>query len=182
MKAFLGALACICGFIIVALSAFIWSGIYNIAADVPHWGVTFWILDQARIRSVAFHSRGINPPPLNDKTLVHKAFPYFHETCRHCHGAPGQERNSFAQGLYPNPPPLTLDDVHKGLGDAEMFWVVKNGFKMTGMPAFEKIHTDNQIWAIIAFVRNLPNIYPSDYDAMLKAWRKGKEAGQSGQP
>ena len=63
-----------------------------------------------------------------------------------------------------------------------MFWVVKNGFKMTGMPAFEKIHTDDQIWALIAFVRNLPNLYPSQYDAMLKALQKGKETGQSSQP
>ena len=182
MKAFFWALACLCAFIILAVGAFIWSGIYNVAADVPHWGVTFWILNQARSRSIAFHSLGVNPPPLNDKTLVHKAFPYFHETCRHCHGAPGHERNAFAQGLYPNPPPLSLGGVQKGLDDAEMFWVVKNGFKMTGMPAFEKIHTDDQIWAIIAFVRNLPNIYPWDYDAMLKAARKGEEAGKSDQP
>jgi hypothetical protein len=182
MKAFIWALACICGFIILAGSAFIWSGIYNVAADVPHWGVTFWILEQARNRSIAFHSLGVKPPTLNDKKLVHKAFPYFHEACRHCHGAPGYDRNKFAQGLYPKPPPLSLDEVQKSLDNAEMFWVVKNGIKMTGMPAFEKIHTDGQIWAIIAFVRDLPNIYPWDYRAMLKAEGKQEEAGKGSRP
>jgi mono/diheme cytochrome c family protein len=168
MKAFTSAVVFLCGLIILAIAVFIWSGVYNVAADVPHWGVTFWLLDQARERSVEFHSRQITPPALNDRDLVGKGFPAFHDGCRHCHGAPGQSRNRFAQGLYPNPPPLTLDDVQDDLNNAEIFWIVKNGLKMTGMPAFEKIHTDKQIWAIVAFVRALPNIYPQDYQAMIK--------------
>lgn len=82
MKAFFGGVACICALIILAVCVFIWSGVYNVAADVPHWGITFWLLDQARSRSVAVHSSGINPPPLNDKKPVHEAFPYFQEAQR----------------------------------------------------------------------------------------------------
>lgn len=182
MKAFFGGVvACICAIVLIG-AAVIWSGIYNVAADVPHWHVTFWILQHARNRSIAYHSRGIQAPPLKDKKLVHQAFPYFQDACRHCHGAPGIDRNKFAQGLYPNPPPLSLDDVQKGLNDAQMFWVVKNGLKMTGMPAFGKIHSDDQIWAIVAFVKDLPNIYPWNYRDMLKAVQKNEETGKSGQP
>jgi len=124
---------------------------------------------------------GVHPPSLSGKQDVPKAFPYFHEACRHCHGAPGFARNKFAQGLYPNPPPLALGKVQKHVDNAAMFWAVKNGIKMTGMPAFEKIHNDDQIWSIIAFVRDLPHIYPSNYRDMLKAARKKGELGNSGQ-
>ncbi|MEJ2728613.1 MAG: cytochrome c [Deltaproteobacteria bacterium] len=182
MKSFLVAAACICAILVVAAAGFIWSGFYDVAADVPHGKVVFWILEQTRNRSIAFHSRGIKPPSLNDKKLVHEAFPYFHAACRHCHGAPGQNRNEFAQGLYPNPPPLSLEEVQKSLSDAELFWVVKNGLKFTGMPAFKKIHTDKQTWSIIAFVRDLPNIYPWTYEAMLKASHKAGAAGKSVRP
>jgi len=68
------------------------------------------------------------------------------------------------------------------LNNAELFWLVKNGLKMTGMPAFEKFHSDNQLWAIMAFVRDLPNIYPQDYAAMLKGYRKAEESRKSRQP
>jgi mono/diheme cytochrome c family protein len=182
MKSFFLTLACICALIVAGGAVFIWSGFYDVGADVPHWRVTLWILEEARESSIAFHSKEIHPPPLNDKKLVHEAFPYFHEACRHCHGAPGYSRNQFARGLYPDPPPLSLEEVQKDSNDAELFWVVKNGLKMTGMPAFEKIHTDDQLWAIIAFVRDLPNIYPWDYEAMLKAAQKTGEGGKSGQP
>jgi hypothetical protein len=182
MKKFFLSLACICGLIIAGGAVFIWSGFYDVAADVPHWRATLWILEEARESSIAFHSKGIHPPSLNDKTLVHEAFPFFHEACRHCHGAPGYQRDEFARGLYPDPPPLSLEEVQKDLNDAELFWVVKNGLKMTGMPAFAKIHPDNQLWAIIAFVRDLPNIYPEDYQTMLKAVQKTGEEGKSAQP
>jgi mono/diheme cytochrome c family protein len=182
MRAFLGGIVlCLCAIVLIA-AAFIWSGIYDVAADVPHWRVTFWILEHAHDRSIDFHSRGIQPPSLKDKQLILQAAPHFQDACRRCHGAPGVDRNDFAQGLYPDPPPLSVDDVQNGLNDAQMFWVVKNGLKMTGMPAFKKIHSDDQLWAIVAFVRDLPNIYPQNYSDMLNAARKGAEKGNRGQP
>jgi mono/diheme cytochrome c family protein len=58
--------------------------------------------------------------------------------------------------------------VQRDLSDAELFWVAKNGLKMTGMPSFGKTHTDEQLWGIVAFVRRLPNLAPEEYGAMVK--------------
>ena len=169
MKAFVWGVVTVIVLIIIGGAVLVGSGIYNVAADVPHYKVTFWVLDEARERSIASHSKGIVPPSLKGQTFANAGFPHYHETCRLCHGAPGAPRLEFAEGLYPEPPSLITDDVQRGLGDAELFWIVKNGLKMTGMPSFGKTHPTEQLWGIIAFLRRLPNLAPGEYEAMVEA-------------
>jgi hypothetical protein len=71
----------------------------------------------------------------------------------------------FSEGLQPDPP--DLKDIVKEREPAELFWVVKNGIKMTGMPSFGATGVaDNEIWTIIAFIKKLPNVSEADF----KAW------------
>ena len=156
--------------IIVCVAVFIWSGLYNIGADVPHWKITFWLLEQARERSVEVHSSDINAPSLNDEKLIAMGFPHFNEMCRQCHGAPGCQRDEFAAGLYPSPPSLASEDIQQEFNASELFWIVKHGIKMTGMPSFGVTHTDIQIWGIIATVKELPELDNSAYEEMVKQY------------
>ena len=48
----------------------------------------------------------------------------------------------------------------------ELFWVIKHGIKMTGMPAWGPTHSDDKIWAMVAFVKTLPDMTPAQYKAM----------------
>jgi mono/diheme cytochrome c family protein len=157
-------------FIIVCAAAFIWSGWYNIGSDIPHWKITFWLLEEARDRSVGMHSKDIVPPSFNDQNLLEVGFPHFNEMCRQCHGAPGYPRAEYAEGLYPVPPSLASGDVQQELSASELFWIVKHGIKMTGMPSFGKTHTDEQIWGIIAIVKKLPEMDPAAYKEMVKKY------------
>jgi mono/diheme cytochrome c family protein len=85
--------------------------------------------------------------------------------CANCHGAPGVTWAKFSEGLRPDPP--DLKDIVKDLTTAQIFWVVRNGINMTGMPGFGLIETpDQEIWTIAAFVKKLPDISEDDY----KAW------------
>jgi mono/diheme cytochrome c family protein len=162
--------------ILVSIGAgvFIWSGTYNVAANVPHWEITFEILEQLRDRSVAKHSEGINAPPLTDPKLEQAGFHVFNETCRLCHGAPGLTRSDFAMGLYPSPPDLASAETQEELKAAEVFWIVKNGLKLTGMPAFGITREDKELWGIVALVRHLHEMKPEDYKAVAEA-----EAGRA---
>jgi len=82
-----------------------------------------------------------------------------------CHGAPGAKWAKFSEGLRPDPP--DLKDVGNQLEPGQLFWVVKNGIKMTGMPSFGLIKVeDKEIWTIVAFIKKLPTVSPEDY----KAW------------
>jgi mono/diheme cytochrome c family protein len=88
--------------------------------------------------------------------------------CRLCHGAPGEFLLEFAQGLNPKAPILASQDV-QARGDHELYWIVKNGIKMTGMPAFGPTHDEGELWSIISFLRQLGNLTPEKYEAMVKA-------------
>ena len=85
--------------------------------------------------------------------------------CVYCHGGPGAQWAKFSEGLNPDPP--DLKDAVGELEPRELFWVVKNGIKMTGMPSFGLAGaSDQQIWTIVAFIKKLPSISDADY----KAW------------
>ena len=72
--------------------------------------------------------------------------------------------------------------MQRGLSDAELLWVVKNGLKMTGMPSFGKTHTKKQLWGIVAFLRRLPNLTTEEYKAMVESeMESGHEHGEEGQ-
>jgi len=74
----------------------------------------------------------------------------------------------FAKGLYPLPPKLESRGI-QAMTDAETFWVVKNGIKMTGMPAFGPTHDDEELWGIVAFWRRLPGMKPEQYKEVVES-------------
>ncbi len=152
--------------VIGGVTIFMWSGRYNVAATAPHWNVTARLMEMVLNRSIKFHSQGVEPPPLTDLKLIKAGFREYHEMCRLCHGAPGYSKTEFAKGLYPKPPDLASKNIR--LRNAELYWVVKNGIKMTGMPAFGPTHDENELWSIVAFVKRMPNIEPREYEAMAK--------------
>jgi mono/diheme cytochrome c family protein len=177
MKVIIGVLGTL-AFLITIASIFIWSGVYNVAADEPHWKITHEILEIARDRSIIRYSSAIEAPLLNDPKLLQAGFDHYHNVCRLCHGAPGYARNDFAKGLYPFPPDLSSEHLQHEWKDAQLFWIAKHGLKMTGMPAIGETHDDEDIWGIIAFVRGLPRMSPNAYTELINAaGLSGKEEG-----
>ena len=138
------------------LALYVWSGYYNIAATSPHWNITLSLIDTLRDRSIEVHSKGIQAPNLDDPKLKELAFPHYHEMCRLCHGAPGYSPEEFAPGLYPSPPSMTSGKIQQALKDTEIYWIVKHGIKMTGMPAFGPTHTEKIMWGLVALAEEVP--------------------------
>lgn len=173
MRTIFGAL-----FVLVVLAVlFLFSGFYNVAAVQPHSPATRWLLATIRDQSVARHSQTIQPPSLSDSQLVQAGFREYHAMCFGCHSAPGHELSEIAQGLNPPPPKLDADEI-QAYSDAELYWVVKNGVRMTGMPAFGPTHEEKELWSIVAFLRQLPGTTPQEYKAMVEA----AGLGESGEP
>ncbi len=149
--------------IIVFVTSFITLGAYNFAADAPHTKLVFDIIDYARDRSVEVRARGLQVPKLDDPKMIAEGAGHYAEMCTGCHLAPGMTENEMRPGMNPKPPVLAAfppDDP------AEQFWIVKHGLKMSGMPAWGATHTDEQIWAIVAFLQKLPSLTPEQYKAM----------------
>ncbi|MGZ5427164.1 MAG: c-type cytochrome, partial [Thermoanaerobaculia bacterium] len=90
---------------------------------------------------------------------------HYRAMCVTCHGAPGIDASEIGEGLNPPAPDLTLPRV-QGRTDGELFWLVQNGLRMTGMPAFGPTHPEEEIWKIVAFMRHLPELTPEEEKAL----------------
>ncbi|MSP00947.1 MAG: cytochrome c [Acetobacteraceae bacterium] len=144
---------------------FVWLGVYDVAATTPHWPVTYWIMETVRTRSVKTRAAGIDPPPgMTSEANVIAGTEHYAAHCASCHGAPGVPRGDIAKGLYPRPADLT--DVAKRYTPGELFWILKNGIKMSGMPAWSD-HSDEELWVTVAFLEKLPAMSQADYAKLV---------------
>ena len=74
--------------------------------------------------------------------------------CDSCHGKDGRHPTETGRWMYPRVVDLGSPEV-QGWSDAELFWIVKNGVRFSGMPAFGKVQTDKEIWDLVHYVRSL---------------------------
>ena len=162
--------------LIGAAAVRIYSGLYNIAADVPHTQPLYWLLETIRERSVEARARDIIVPnDLKDPNRISRGAGQYADMCSGCHLAPGVKRTEISQGLYPRAPELRRTTT---LTPEEQFWVVKHGIKMTGMPAWGVTHDDALLWDVVAFVRKLPELSPEQYETLVKNAPKHEELMQ----
>jgi mono/diheme cytochrome c family protein len=145
-----------------------YSGIVEVSAVGSQSGIVDWFLETTRDRSVDSRAEKIAVPDLGDPARLTEGLEHYHTMCATCHGAPGLDASEIGQGLNPTPPNLTR---HRFAGEraAEAFWIIQNGIRMTGMPAFGPTHTDEQIWDIVAFLRKMHELTPEQYAQMVSA-------------
>ncbi len=180
MKALAGFLLGLVAVIIAAV-IYAYSGIFNVAAMDPHAPLESWALNMVKERSLKVRAQSITPPPMPNSQKIGDAVRMFDDMCVQCHGAPGKDPGIVGKGL--NPPPPRLPDTVQRWTRAELFWIVKNGIKMTGMPAFGPTHSDEDLWIVVAFLQRLPNVTPAEYKEMsgkFGASNQGKEMKPEG--
>ncbi|WP_406857718.1 cytochrome c [Alsobacter sp. KACC 23698] len=164
--AVVGALAILVG---IGAAVYLFGGFYSVAAQVEDPAVMNWALVQIRSRSIRRNAADAPPPDFQGRVAA-GAKAFVQRGCPTCHGAPGMEWAKFSEGLNPSPP--DLKDIAGGLEPQHIFWVVKHGIRMTGMPSFAAAGVaDDEIWSIAAFVKQLPKASEGDF----KAW-----TGQAG--
>ena len=157
------------GLLMLAGLGFIYSGFYDIGADHPHWGLVSRVFEIARVRSIQSHAAGIAAPSgLDDQQAILTGTDHFAEHCAVCHGAPGVPKGDIANGLYPQPPDLAM--TAKRYTATELFWIIKHGIRMTGMPSWSD-HSDDELWATVVFVQKLPGMTEQDYVKLVAASR-----------
>jgi mono/diheme cytochrome c family protein len=157
----------------VVATGLVYMGSFDVAADKPHSEPVFWLMTTVRDRSVAIRAAGIAvPSDLADAKRIASGAAQYDEMCSLCHLAPGMKRTEISRGLYPRAPELRRTS---NLTPAQQFWVVKHGLKMTGMPAWGVTHDDELLWDIVAFLRKLPELSPSEYQVIVRSFPKTHE-------
>ena len=113
-----------------------------------------------------------NPIAASDETLK-GARAHFADHCASCHANDGSGDTMYGKGLYPKPPNLRLEDTQK-LSDGELFWIIENGVRFTGMPAFGgSAHSQEDSWKLVLFIRYLPQLTMEDRVEMERENPKG---------
>ena len=147
--------------IAVAGFAFAWSGAYNVAASQGHWAVVEWALRFGMRNSVALRAPTATLPMLGDPHLVRLGAAHFEISCAFCHGSPESKVNPVTDKMLPAPPNLSTE--MRPWTDGELFWIVRHGIKYTGMPGWVALERDDEVWAVVAFLRVLPTLDKARY-------------------
>ena len=93
-------------------------------------------------------------PVANDPRALTTGRAAYTGSCAVCHGAKGDGRGVFGRNTYPDATDFT-SDAAKSKSDAQLFWIAKNGLGFTAMPAFGAQYKDAEIWAMVAYIREL---------------------------
>lgn len=155
------------GFIVILGAAVtVLSGIAPIKASSGHWAITAALLDFAKVRSVATHSWGIKSPALDDEALILRGAGHYDVGCASCHGRPGVAMPPEMSAMTPPPPELT-SKIPRWSAE-ELFTIVKHGIKFTGMPAWPVQQRDDEVWAVVAFLRRMPDLDAAAYKRLAQ--------------
>jgi mono/diheme cytochrome c family protein len=151
--------------------AFVKSGIYNVAASHPHTTFTQWITHDTMIHSVRRNAASISAPSAYSAKEVVAGFCAYEAHCVACHGAPQIARERWVSGMEPSPPYL-LDATSKWTAP-QIFWIAKNGIKMTGMPSWRNSMSDRELWNLVGFIEAMREMPPNAYSR----WRSERRCG-----
>ncbi|PWF55623.1 c-type cytochrome [Massilia glaciei] len=168
MKRVFGTLLVIAIALLAALLLFVYSGVYNVAASEPHTRAVRWLLETTRNQSIIDRAEAvITPTDLNSEQRTVRGARLYASMCQLCHLAPGVEPTALHRGLNPQPPRLSAEASEHS--SRYLFWTTKHGIKMTGMPAWGETHSDEELWDIVAFIKELPVMTAAQYQAAIQA-------------
>jgi mono/diheme cytochrome c family protein len=151
--------------------AFIKSGLFNVGASKPHTTLTQWITHETMIHSVRRHASRIKAPSAVTARQIMAGYCTYETHCVACHGSAGVARKRWANGFEPQPPYLL--DGTSNWTPAQLFWIAKNGIKMTAMPSWRDSLGDPQIWEVVGYLEAARRLPPQSY----LQWRREGRCG-----
>ena len=122
-----------------------------------------------RVRNMAIARRAkslTNPVEYSGEAIANGRA-HFADHCAVCHGNDGSGNTAIGRGLWPKAPDMRLAQT-QNLSDGELFWIIENGIRFTGMPAWSTGTKDGETasWHLVHFVRRLPKLTPEELEEM----------------
>jgi len=107
--------------------------------------------------SIPSNARAMRNPLLASEENLKDARLHFADHCAICHANDGSGDALFGRGLYPKPPDLRQAETQNH-SDGELFWIIENGVRFTGMPSFARHGMGADSWRLVLFIRHLPHL------------------------
>lgn len=143
---------------IVGAAAVVGFGLYNVSARVGHFPKVSWILHTTYNQSVRLRAPAAEaiPKDINEWDRIKLGALHFQGACAFCHSLPGQLRSATAMSMTPRPPHIT--EATSNWEPQHMFWIVKNGVKMSGMPHWPAAERPDEVWSVVAYLNAVPEM------------------------
>ena len=139
------------------------------ARDEPTSAEAF-VARHLRHLGIPSRARELANPVATSPEVTSRAMAHFADHCASCHGNDGRGEALLGRGLYPKPPNMAENGTQQ-LSDGELYYIIENGVRFTGMPAFgEEAGNDQskESWELVHFIRHLPTITDEELAAMKK--------------
>jgi mono/diheme cytochrome c family protein len=149
------------------------TGIINMGASTRPSSLEETLAELALQTSMYWRAPAGENPVAGDVAAREAGLIHYRAMCVRCHGGPGVNAQSFSEGMNPAPP--SLEQAKQNFSESELFWIVKHGIRMTGMPAFGPSHDDADIWKIVEGVKALDNLTAEETSLM----KEGQKAGEA---
>jgi len=117
--------------------------------------------------SIPADAKRLDSPFRTDPLAWRSAADHFEDHCAACHGDDGRGGTAMGQAMYPRVPDLGQTAVQR-LSDGELFYVIQNGVRWTGMPAWRGEHSAEETWRLVAFVRRVPTLTHEDVETISR--------------
>lgn len=158
----------------VAGGSIVFLGLYNVSARAGHLPGVSWLLHTTYRNSVELRAPPASEvPDLADEDLIALGARHFDGACRFCHSAPGFAQAATAESMMPEPPHVT--DAVKRWEPRHLHWIVHEGVKMSGMPAWPATRSD-EVWPVVAFLAAVPGMEQARYAELVAPPGDGAEA------
>jgi mono/diheme cytochrome c family protein len=165
---FLAGLVAAAAILVAFTAIFLKTAAQGFSANAPATPLEAWTARQARTMAMPQTIKGAhNPVPDNPETLQ-EARAHWADHCASCHGNDGKGQTEMGQRLYPPAPDMTAQTTQR-LTDGELFYVIQNGIRLSGMPGWGAAHSgEEDSWKLVRFIRHLPSLSPSELQDMEK--------------
>jgi mono/diheme cytochrome c family protein len=152
---------------LLAVVAFIWIGSRGISARAEPGLVETALMQVVRRMAIPRAGRDrVNPVPATQE-VVAVGMAHYANHCASCHANDGSGDTEMGRGLYPKPPDMRLAGT-QSLSDGELFYIIENGVRLTGMPAWGTGTPESieESWHLVHFIRHLPKLTPDELTRM----------------
>lgn len=140
---------------------------HGFSARAEPWAVEAWAARRLRHLAVPRGAReALNPVSASPEVLA-EARAHFADHCASCHANDGSGETALGRSFYPKAPDMRLPAT-QDLSDGELFYIIENGIRFTGMPAWgsDSPEDDGETWGLVHFIRHLPNLTPEEVSEM----------------
>jgi mono/diheme cytochrome c family protein len=174
------------GTLVIAIAVALLGLVVAVAASILHDGlsaratpnkVEIMVARNVRHLAIPSNARLAQNPLLASPEDLREARLHFADHCAICHANDGGGQTMMGGGLYPKPPDLRLPET-QNLNDGELFWIIENGVRFTGMPAFSNGGEHGGLqnsWKLVHFIRHLPHLSAAERIEMEQYNPKGPE-------